>query len=239
MSTRFDSEDAAFDFKNAAFAVITGNASGVTPMLSGWIRVINVDSIAFALTTAASTNGVWTAEVAQDYLGASAIPVASRYVSPAFPTGVNQSATPVITIPNRMYTHIRLTFTPSAGSGAVLANTGTITGRGVDIRRHGKGVGVHMYAPDTQAGQFSIDYSPTFYDRDIGQEGVPQIDNLADPQVWFPAIDSANSAVSIAATTAGVSVAKRLGLLEFASIRVKFLPTSGAGRARAIVNAKG
>jgi hypothetical protein len=227
------------DAKFAAFAAITGNASGTTPMQSAWMRVINVDTIAFTMTTAASTNGVWTAEVATNYLGADAIAVDSTLVSPAFPTGVNQSATPVITIPNRRYTHLRLTFTPSAGSGAVLANTGAVTSRGVKLERHTRSASVYFATPstDTIAGQWALYYSPTHYDRDCA--GIPTIDNINDPQVWTAAVDSSNSAISIAATiTGGQDLIKRLGVFEPQAMRVKFTPTSGAGRVRCILNVK-
>ncbi len=225
------------DVKIAAFAAITGNASGTTPMQSAWIRVINVDTIAFALSTAASTNGVWTAEVATNYLGADAVPVSP---DAAFPTGVNQSATSTITIPNRRYTHLRLTFTPSAGSGAVLANTGAVTSRGVKLERHTRCASVYFATPsgDTIAGQWALYYSPTHYDRETSGS-VPQIDNIADPQIWTAAVDSSNTAVSIAATTSGgQDLIKRLGVFEPAAMRVKFTPTSGAGRVRAILNTK-
>lgn len=231
------------DCKIAAFAAITGNASGTTPMQSAWIRAINVDTIGFVLTTAASTDGVWTAEVATNYLGADAVALAAANVSPAFPTGVNQSATCVLTIPNRRYTHLRLTFTPSAGSGAVLANTGVVTSRGVRVERHVHCASVYFATPttDTIAGQWAFQYSPTHYDRDRSDvgEGVPQIDNLNDPQVWAAAVDSSNSAISIAATvTGGQNLIKRLGVFEPAAVRATFTPTSGAGRVRCILNVK-
>lgn len=227
------------DCKFAAFAAITGNASGTTPMQSEWMRVINADTIAFTLTTAASTNGVWTAEVATDYLGANAIAVDSSLVSPAFPTGVNQNATPVITIPNRRYTHLRLTFTPSAGSGAVLANTGVVTSRGVKLERHTRSASVYFATPttDTIAGQWALFYSPTHFDRETSS--IPMIDNIADPQVWTAAVDSSNSAISIAVTvTGGQNLIKRLGVFEPMAVRTTFTPTSGAGRIRAILNVK-
>lgn len=233
-----------FDFKNAAFAVISGAISGVTPKVSGWIRVINVDTVSFALSTTDTADGTWTAEIATDYLGANAIALPASYVSPAFPTGVEQDDTVVITIPNRRYTHLRLTFTPSAGAGNAVANTAVITGRGVKVERHSRSNAVMFLVPtgDTIAGQFALEYSATHYDRDRSDvgEGVPQIDNLADPQVWAAAVDSANTAISIAATTSGgQTLPKRLGAFEFEAIRAKFTATSGAGRARVILNGKG
>lgn len=231
------------DTKIAAFAAITGNASGVTPMRSAWIRIINVDTVSFVLTTASATDGVWTAEVATDYLGSDAVAVASSNVSPAFPTGVNQSATCVITIPARRYTHLRLTFTPSAGSGAVLANTGVFTSRGVKIERHTRSAGVYFAVPtaDNINGTWTMEYSPTHYDRDrsdVGM-GVPQIDNLNDPQVWATATDNSDTAYTIPAVTGtGQNQPIRLGVFEFMAIRVKWTPTSGFGRARAILNVK-
>jgi len=228
------------DAKLSAFAAITGNASGTTPMVSGWTRLINVDTVNFTLTTAAATNGVWTAMVATDYLGTDAVALPNP---PTFPTGVNQNSTVTVTMPDRRYTHLQLTFTPSAGSGAVLANTGIITGRGVKIERHTRSASVYFATPtaDTIAGQWGLDYSPTHYDRDRSDvgAGVPQIDNLADPQVWTAAVDSSNTAISIAATvTGGQNLIKRLGVFEPAAVRVKFTPTSGAGRIRAILNVK-
>lgn len=233
-----------FDFKNAAFAVISGAISGVTPKVSGWIRVVNVDTISFALSTTSTANGVWTAEVATDYLGADAIPLSAAYVSPAFPTGAASSATSVITIPNRRYTHLRLTFTPSAGAGDAVANTAVVTGRGVKVERHSRSNAVMFLVPtgDTTAGQFALEFSATHYDRDRADvgEGVPQIDNLADPQVWAAAVDSTNTAISIAATVSGGhTLPKRLGAFEFEAIRAKYTATSGFGRARVILNGKG
>lgn len=227
------------DLKIAAFAAITGNASGTTPMQSAWIRVINVDTIAFALSTGATTGGVWSAEVATNYLGADAIALDSAYLDSAWPTGTNQSATRTITIPNRRYTHFRLTFTPNTGSGAVLANTGAVTSRGVKLERHIRSASVYFATPttDTIAGQWALEFSPTHYDRDCN--APPAIDNILDPQVWTAAVDSANAAITIAATTSGgQNLLKRLGCVEPQAIRVKFTPTSGAGRARAIINVK-
>ncbi len=90
----------------------------------------------------------------------------------------------------------------------------------------------------TQAGQWAVEYGERYWNRD---KGAPDMsDNTLDPPLYVAAIDSANAAVSIAATTSGAAnIAKRLGLVEFAAIRVKFTPTSGAGRVRAMVNSKG
>lgn len=231
----------ALDFKNAAHAVISGAISGVTPKVSGWIRVVNVDTVTFATATTSTADGIWTAEVATDYLGSNAVALASNYISPDFPTGAASSATNVLTIPDRRYTHLRLTFTPSGGAGNATATTGAIVGRPCPIERHSRSNAVAFYVPtgDTTAGQFALEYSETRYDRD--KDGCPpQIDNLADPQVWYAATDASNTAISIAATTSGgYAVIKRLGAFEFESIRVKYTPTSGFGRARAIINGKG
>lgn len=238
MATRFDAQ-AAVDFKNAAFAVVSGAISGTTPKQSGWIRVKNVDTVAFTLTTTSTANGVWTAEVATDYLGANAVAVSSTYISPAFPTGTSQNATPVITIPNRRYTHLRLTFTPSAGAGNANADTGVVTGRPINIERKCKGVAIYFdQSTATQAGQWAVEFGERYWDRDAG--GMDTQDNLADPPLYVAAMDTANSAVSVAATTSGAAnIAKRYGAVEFAAIRVKFTPTSGAGRVRAVVDSKG
>lgn len=229
--------EVALDVKIAAFAAITGNASGTTPMQSAWIRLINADTVAFTLTTAASTSGVWTAQVATDYLGSNPVDLPNP---PTWPTGVNQSSTVTVTMPNeRRYTHLQLTFTPSAGNGAVLANTGVVIGRSVKMERHTRSACVYFATPstDTIAGQWAMEYSPTHFDRE--RESVPQIDNIADPQVWTAAVDSSNTAISIAATvTGGQNLIKRLGVFEPAAVRVKFTPTSGAGRVRAILNSK-
>jgi len=225
------------DVKLAAFAAVTGNASGTTPMQSAWIRLINADTINFTLTTAATTGGVWTAEVATDYLGADAVALPN---SPTWPTGTNQNATVTVTMPpERRYTHLRLTFTPNTGNGAVTANTGIITGRSVKVERHTRSASVYFATPstDTIAGQWAMDFSPTHFDRE--RETVPTIDNLSDPQAWTVAVDSSNTAISIAATvTGGQNLMKRLGAFEPAAVRVKFTPTSGAGRVRAIFNFK-
>jgi hypothetical protein len=66
------------------------------------------------------------------------------------------------------------------------------------------------------------------------------VDGVVDPPLYVAAIDTANSAVSIAATTSGLAnLAKRFGNVEFAAIRAKFTPTSGAGRLKATFNSKG
>lgn len=238
MSTRFD-QQIGIDFKNAAFAVVSGAISGVTPKVSEWIRVLNVDTIAFRLTTTSTANGVWTAETAEDYKGFNAMALPPANVSPAFPTGTTQDQVTTLTIPCRRHSHIRLTFTPSAGAGNANADTGLIVGRPVIIERKDLAAVYFDQSNATQAGQWAVDYAATYYDREKDAAG-PQIDNLADPPLYSAAIDHLNAAITFAATTSGLAnFMKRFGALEYAAIRAKFIPTAGAGRLRAIFNSKG
>lgn len=242
MSTRFDAKDAV-DFKNAAFAVISGAIAGITPKVGGWVRVKNADTVSYDLSTTGTVNGVWTAAIATDYLGANAIALDPSLVNPAFPVGVASSGTSVLTIPDRRYTHVQLTFTPSAGAGNANANSGIVIGRPVDIKHHDRGVAAFFFVPttDTQAGNWALEYSPKLYDRDPGKlMPLPTIDNLVDLPPWAAAVDSSNTAIAIASPAgAGQSLPKRLGLLEFAAVRAKYTPTSGFGRAQCVICEKG
>ena len=147
------------DFQAPAYAVISGNASGTTPMPSGWIKVADVESLDVALTTASSTNVTWSAQTATTPDGRDAVALVNP---PTWPTGVNQSATVNIVLPAKAK-YLKITATPSAGSGAVTATPSMVYGRPA-VLRHPKEASVvfDCAAAATLAGQGYLDFSANY-----------------------------------------------------------------------------
>lgn len=241
MSNRCD-PGRALDINVIAFAVITGAISGVTPRLSGWMKLKNVATAKYALSTTGTVNGLWTAQVATDDKGKDAIALPNP---PTFPTGVASSGSPVITMPNYGgYVFLQLTFTPSAGAGNAVANYDQIVGNPVALHRSRQG-DMLLWTPSTGtvAGTHNLDYSPNYDGRAVtgGNTSMPTLLNTpADPAIWFPACDQAGAAITLAAAAgAGQSLPVRLGLFSYVGIRSSFKPTAGAGPFIAFIGAKG
>lgn len=245
---------ALFDFLSPAFSVISGAISGVTPKLSGWIRVIGIESLQLNMYTTGTVAGAWTVQVATDFRGQDAIALDPRYIRnangviTALPVPAGAATGPTVFaffIPDGRYTHFQIVFTPTSGAGVADADMGIITSSPADIGKIADCVAVEFMSPSTStiAGQPSVDYASTFFspvnqNQDFKPQPV-QADGTIDPPVYFPAIDSANAAITFAAFVSGANVvAKRFGGLEFASIRAKFAPASGFGRVRAFLNSK-
>jgi len=248
MSTRILAVS-VFDFLAPAFQPVSGNASGTTPKVSGWIKLGNVESITLALATASSTGCTWSAKVAPCKPGqpsvvdaVNAVALDPAYLSGAFPTGTNQSATVTVTMPEGK-TFLQLTATPTAGSGAITATPGLITGRAAWVHRYrDSGIGIVLDCPAaaTLAGQAAIDYSPNVTDDKQGLAQLPET-SAAEPAIWFPATDRTDTAITIAALVAstGQTISLRQIAGPFVAVRVKFTPSAGFGRYRALLNAKG
>lgn len=242
MSHRFEG-GYVVDVSTPAFAVVSGAISGTTPKVSGWIKLAGVDTVAFVLTTTSTANGVWTADVARDGLGKDAKPLPTT-PSPAFPTGTSQNTTSTITMPGDEFVYLRLTFTPSAGSGNANAQSGLIVSAPVHtymVRQ----LGVFFTTPaaDTLAGTQALKYSGNFDGRPAGggQTRTPMFTNDAtNPAVWTAAVDSSNAAISLAALVAstGMQIFLRLGIFEPKAIRYEFTPTAGFGHVRVYWNGK-
>jgi len=248
MSTRILA-NTALDFLAAAYNVISGNASGTTPKVSGWIHLGNVESVALALTTATTTGCTWSAKVAPCKPGqpslvdtANAVTLDASYLSAAFPTGSNQSATVTVTMPENMV-YLQLTATPTTGSGAITATPGLITGRPIWVHRYrDSGIGIVLDCPAsaTLGGQAAIEYSPNVNDAKQGLGQIPDT-SAAEPAIWFPATDCTDTDLTIPALVAstGQTISLRQIAGPFIALRVKFTPSEGFGRYRAILNAKG
>ena len=253
MATRFQA-GILLDFESAAFNVVSGNASGTTPKVSGWIRVIGIDRIDWLFVTGATTNVTWTIDTSYDAVGSNAdsLPAAnildSNGAVTTLPTGTNQNATRTIVIPDRA-NYIRITGTPSAGSGAVEASPGLIVGKANEIP-HCRQAGVHLFclASATLAGQAALKYSANYNPPDTkqGRGTLPPTTGAfgANPERWFAAMKSANdggAAISIGALSAstGQDVALELGLFSFEAMRGEFTPSAGFGRYTMTFNAKG
>lgn len=224
-----------------AFKAISGNASGTTPKVSGWIKLKGVDTIVLAFVTGASTNVAWTAEVATGDQGQNAKALPNP---PTFPTGTAQGASATVTMPGDEFVYLRVTGTPSAGSAAVEMTPGVITSAGVGTHRI-RQAGVLLSSPTAStghAGQFAIETSGNFDGKPNGM-GPPAAALLGNsggaPAVWLAATDYANAAISVAATTAGLSLYKTLGIFNPVGLRVTYTGTSGFGILRAFVNGKG
>lgn len=226
------------DFQAAAFAVVSGNASGVTPMPSGWIKVDGVDSVAFTLTTASATNVTWTAKTATVADGRDSVPLVNP---PTFPTGTNQNASVVVTLPSGAK-YLQLVATPSAGSGAVAATPTMVTGKPAVIP-YSKDCGILFDCPAsaTLAGQGYLDFSANYNPapKDLGLGTLPK-NTVADPELWFPATDVTDTAYTVPALVAstGQTIPIRLGRVPFVAMRARFAPSAGFGRYRATYNAK-
>lgn len=248
MSTRFQA-GRLLDFESAAFKVVSGNASGTTPKVSGWIRVQNVDTIAWTFVTGASTNVVWTIHTSYDAKGSNPEELDyTSYLSTALPTGVNQNATVTMTVPPKAE-YMRITATPSAGSGAVEASPGLIVGLPQQYS-HCRYAAVHLYCPSSASleGQAAIEFSANYNPPDT-KEGLGNLPKTtgasgSNPERWFPACkhaDDGGAAITIAALVAstGQDIPLRLGAFEYVALRAKFTPTGGFGRYQVTGNAKG
>lgn len=239
MSTRFDA-GVALSIKTPAFAVISGAISGTTPKVSGWIKLVGVESMQFALTTTSTANGVWSAETATGSLGQNAKPLDNP---PTFPTGTSQNSTVTVTMEGTEFVYLRLTFTPSAGSGNANANCGLVTGFPVNVSRDRQlGLLYSGLAADTLAGTNALEIAANWDGRTPvgGPSPIPAFNNSVDPVVWAAAVDSSGSAISVAAKVASTvqSLPLRLGVFEFNAFRCKFVPTAGFGTYKVFFNAK-
>lgn len=247
MASRFQG-GRLLDFEAAAFKVVSGNASGTTPIVSGWIRVQNVETIAWLFVTGATTNVTWTIEIACGPQGFNAETLTSDYFSSALPTGINQNTSVTITLPQKAE-YMRITGTPSAGSGVVEASPGLIVSRPQQYS-HCRYAGVHLYCPSsaTLAGQAALEFSANYNPPDT-KEGLANLPKTtgsagANPERWFAAVkhaDDGGAAITIAALvgSAGQDIPIRLGAFEYVALRLKFTPSAGFGRYQATTNAKG
>jgi len=224
---------------NLSAVPITGNASGSTPMVSSWLKLAQVDTAVVTLATAVGTGGVWTAQVATNAQGKGAIPVPNP---PAWPTGTHQSASVTVQMPGGEYRYLQLTFTPNAGSGAVTATFGVITGLPVLVRERQLGMFYVVPAADNLAGSHALEYSGNYDGTVFGGQNKPLsgLNNTpSEPSAWCPAVDASGSAISIAAVAgSGQTLPLRLGIFEFVGVRAKFTPTSGSGHLRVYSNRK-
>ena len=237
------------DYESAAFKVVSGNASGTTPMVSGWIRVQGIDTIAWLFVTGATTNVVWTIHTSYDAIGSNPEELDyATYLSAALPTGTNQNTSVTMTVPPKA-NYMRITGTPSAGTGAVEASPGLIVGKPQQYS-HCRYAGVHFYCPSsaTLAGQAALEFSANYNPPDT-KEGLGNLPKTtgasgSEPERWFAACkhaDDGGSAITIAALTgsAGQDLAVRLGPFEYVALRAKFTPSAGFGRYQVTGNAKG
>lgn len=221
-----------------AFKAISGNASGTTPKVSAWIRLKEVNTIALAFVTGASTNVVWTAEVATGDQGQNAKALPNP---PTWPTGTAQNGSATVTMPGDEFVFLRVTGTPSAGSAAVEMTPGLITGYGCGMHRI-RQAGVLFSSPDTMAGQFALLVSGNFdgKPKGIGPKAIATLENGAGtPALWTTAADYTNTAISIAATTAGQALYKTLGMFNPMGVLATYTGTSGFGTIRCWINGKG
>lgn len=253
MSTRFQS-GYLLDFQAAAFKIVSGNASGVTPIVSGWVHVGGIAFSDWLFVTGATTNVTWTIDVANNAQGNNSAPLDPSAITDtsgvvtALPTGINQNTTRELIIPDNM-SYIRITGTPSAGSGAVEASPGAQYGQPNEIERC-RYVAVHLYsdAANTLAGQAAIEVCCNFNpaDKKQGRGNIPVTSGLfgANPERWTPIVkhaDDGGAAITIAAKTASTlqDILLRLNQLETVAIRAKLTPTAGFGRYLIVGNAKG
>ena len=218
---------------------ITGNASGTTPMVSSWLKLANVDSVALTLATATSTGGVWSAQVATGPGGEGAIDLPNP---PNWPTGTHQSATVTVQLPGGAYQYLQLTLTPNTGSGAVTATFGAITGLPVSTARS-RQLGIHYVTTSNVAGDHGLEVSGNWDGRYFGgpATSTPLLHNSpTEPAAWDGAKAEDGTDISIPAAS-GSSPQNdfiRLGLWEPVAIRCKFTPASGAGQVRVYSNGK-
>jgi len=223
---------------NLSAVPITGNASGTTPMVSSWLKLAQVDTAVLTLATAVGTGGVWTAKVATSSQGKDAIDLPNP---PAWPTGTHQAATVTVTMPGS-YRYLQLTFTPNAGSGAVTATFGAITGLPVLVRERHLGMFYVVPAADNLAGDHVLEYSGNYDGTVFGgqNKALSGLSNTpSEPAAWCPAVDATGAAISIASVAgSGQTLPLRLGIFEFVGVRCKFTPTGGSGRLRVYVNRK-
>lgn len=241
-----------FDVKIAAFSPLSGAAAGTQN--GAWDRIIDVDSVQYALSSTGTVAGTWSVQVATDFRGSDAIAVDpvliqnSSGVQTALPVPAGSPLGPTvfqIVIPDPRYTHIRWSFTLTGGAGNKQVDTGLITGVPKDLSKILGGVAVWVNTPSssTLAGQPAFEYGDSFWyakNPMVGAQSPPvQADNTADLPFYAPAKDALNAAVTFAAVVSGATnVVTRLGQLEVAAIRAKFTPTSGAGRIKLQLNAK-
>lgn len=224
---------------NLSAVPITGNASGTTPMVSTWLKLAEVDTAILALATAVGTGGVWSAKVATSEEGQGAVDLANP---PVWPTGTHQAASVTIQMPGGSYRYLQLTFTPNAGSGAVTATFGKITGLPVSTARS-RQLGIHYVTTNDVAGAHALDFSGNYDGRVYGgpATATPLLRNtISEPVAWDPAKDEAGNAIvpPAASGSSPQSAFLRLGIFEPLAIRCSFTPASGSGQVRVYSNGK-
>jgi len=227
------------DFQATALAILSGTASGTTPIVGPWVKIDSVDSLDVTFVTGSTTNVTWSVLFSATANGAQ--PFAPS-TTPAYPTGTNQNSSVNIAIGNDIAKYVQVTATPSAGSQAVSATPTMVYGKPAIIP-HTKDTGVVFDCPAsaTLAGQVTLEYSANYNpgNRDLGVGTLPK-NTVADPAIWFPATDVTDTPYVIPALVAstGQTIALRLGRLEFIAMRARFAPSAGFGRYRGVYNSK-
>jgi hypothetical protein len=238
MATRFNA-GILIDFVTLAFKVVSGNASGTTPKVSGVIKAIGVESVDVLFVTGASTNVAWSITVSKDAGFHN-----SETLTPdnELPTGVGQNST--VNIPLHGWPYFKITGTPSAGSGAVEATPTTVYGEPQTLDRVKlAGVLFEGFAADTVAGQAYLDYSANYNPQTQVEKGLGALpkNTAADPAKWFSATDMTDSAYAIPALVAstGQTIPLNVSSYPWVALRARFSPSSGFGRYRVTYNSKG
>jgi len=219
-----------FQFSTPSATPISGAISGTTPKVSAPITVIGIESVAIALATTSTANGLWTVQVSHDKV--TWLETAGFPSQPTYPTGVASSGTPVI--PTWGYQYMQLTFTPSGGAGNATATmTGKVQGAAFDVSQNETGsLLLVANATDTIAGAWLPEVSNDCSTILANPKGRALV--LADGN-WGTYLVSPALAAKVASTAQafpsdlGINTTGSPGTLPYGAFRLAFTPSAGFG----------
>lgn len=222
----------AFQFATPSATPISGAIVGTTPKVSAAITVKGIESIAIALATTSSANGLWTVQVSND--GKAWQETAGFASQPTYPTGAASSGTPVI--PTWGYPFMQLTFTPSAGAGNATATmTGKVQGAALDLSQNEKGsLVLAANASDTIAGAWLPEVSNDWSGIEAGMKR-PVISDGTWGTLLVNPVMAAKVASTLQAQTVdlGVNTTGSPGGFPYGAFRLAFTPSAGFGAVNA------
>lgn len=226
-----------FQFSTPSFTPVSGAISGTTPKVSAAITTKGIESLAIALATTGTVNGLWTVQVSNDEGTTKAwIETAGFPGQPTYPTGAASSGTPVI--PTWGYHFMQLTFTPSAGAGNATATmSGKVQGAPMDTcQNHTGSLLLVANATDTLAGTWLPEASNDWSGMLLNPAGQGQAKKLVIADgAWSTFLVNPVLAAKVASTAQtqtvdlGINTTGSPGAYPYGAFRLAFTPTAGSG----------
>jgi len=226
-----------FQFSTPSFTPVSGAISGTTPKVSSAITVKGVESVAIALATTSTANGLWTIQVSNDESATKVWTESASFPGqPTYPTGAASSGTPVI--PTWGYNFMQITFTPSAGAGNATATvSGKVQSAPIDVCQNETGsLLLVANATDTLAGTWLPEVSNDWSGMLLNPAGRNQVNKLviADGS-WGTYLVNPALAAKVASTLQaqtsdlGINTTGSPGTMPYGAFRLAFTPTAGSG----------